>query len=167
MLSIYSLLLTAGVSIFLNELTKFHALTVSVIVASPLTIYLVIYSISAMFGGKHRLEGVLGQGQLFKRLFVLVAAAIWTTLTIFSFLPKSAPHFSQNSCQPRPLLLNFFLITPFSVAIEEGQEHPWVGPVVALPLVMIIVAWVTAILLRRHIIWPPGEPYRVNFWKVW
>ena len=120
-----------------------------------------------MWGGQHRLEGVLGQGHLFKRLFVLVAAAVWASLTIFSFIPQNASYFSQTSCKPRPLVLNFFLATPISVGIEEGGEHPWVAVLVALPLFLIILAWVIAILIRRSLIWPRGEPYRVNFWRVW
>ena len=162
----YSLLLTACISIFRHELTKFHALIVSVIVASPLTIYLNIYSIRAMWGGQHRLENVLGKENLFKRLFVLFATVIWAALTIYSFIPKNTPRFAQSSCKPQPLVLNFFLITPISVGLMERKEKPWLGVVVAIPLLLIITAWVTAILLKRRVIWPPGEPYRVNFWKV-
>ena len=165
-LTIYSLLLTACISIIQRGLTKFHALTVSVIVASPLTIYLVIYSVRAIWGGEHRLENVLGQGHLFKRLLVLVAAVIWIGLTVYSFLPQNASHFAQSSCKPQPQLLNFFLITPISVGIMKGDQKPWLGPLVAAPLFLIILAWVVAILLKRHIIWPRGEPYRFNFWKV-
>jgi len=39
--------------------------------------------------------------------------------------------------------------------------------VIALPLFLIVLAWVTAILLKRDLIWPPGQPYRLNFWRVW
>ena len=166
-LTIYSLLLTATISIFRHELSKFHALTVSVIVASPLTIYLVIYSIVAMWWDLHRLEGVLGKGHVLRRLLVLFAAAIWGALTIYSFIPGNSPHFAQQSCKPRPLVLNFFLITPISVGLGQRHEKPWLGVVIALPLFLIILAWVCAILLKRYVIWPPGQPYRVNFWKVW
>jgi len=62
--------------------------------------------------------------------------------------------------------LNFFLITPISVSIMKGDQKPWLGPAVAAPLFFIILAWVVAILLKRHVIWPRGEPYRFNFWKV-
>lgn len=165
-LTIYSLLLTACISIFQHGLTKFHAVTVSVIVASPLTIYFVIYSVRAMWGGEHRLENVLGPGQLFKRLFVLFAAVMWIGLTIYSFLPQNASHFAQASCRPQPLLLNFFLITPISFSIMKGGQTPWLGAAVATPLFLIVLAWVAAILLKRNIIWPRGEPYRFNFWKV-
>jgi hypothetical protein len=165
-LTVYSLLLTAGISIFLGELTKFHAVTVSVIVASPLTIYLVIYSTRAIWGGMHRLEDVLGKGHIFKRVVVLLAAAIWIALTIYSYLPGNAPHFAQASCRPQSLLLNFFLLTPISVGIMDRKELPWLGPVIAIPFFLILLAWVIAIFLKRHIIWPRGEPYRPNFWRV-
>ena len=138
----------------------------SVIVASPLTIYLIIYSLRAMWGGHHRLDSVLGKGHLFRRLIVLLAAAIWIAFTIYSFVPQNASHFAQRSCQSRPLVLNFFLLTPISVGFEAGENRPWLAVVVALPLFLIVLAWVTAILLRRHVIWPPGQPYRFNFWKV-
>lgn len=165
-LTIYSLLLTAGISIFEGQLTKFHAVTVSVIVASPLTIYFVVYSIRAMWGGMHRLENVLGEGHLLKRLFVLIAAGIWIAFTIYSYLPGSVNQFAQASCRPQPLLLNFFLLTPVSVGIMERKDLPWLGPVVAVPFFLISLAWAIAIYLKRHTIWPPGEPYRFNFWKV-
>lgn len=165
-LTIYSLLLTACISIFRQELTKFHALTVSVIVASPLTIYFIVYSIRAMWGGEHRLENVLGKGHLVKRLFVLFAAVVWIGLTTFSFVHRNISQFAQASCKSRPLMLNFFLITPISVGLMERKEKPWLGVVIALPFFLIVLAWVTAILLKRHVIWPPGERYRVNFWKV-
>lgn len=162
----YSLLLTACISIFRHDLSKFHAVTVSVIVASPLTIYLVVYSIRAMWGGEHRLENVLGQGHLSKRLFVLLAAVIWLALTIYSFLPQNTLHFAQSSCKPQPQLLNFFLITPISVGLMERKEKPWLGAVVAIPFFLIVLAWVVAILLKRRVIWPRGEPYRPHIWKV-
>jgi hypothetical protein len=165
-LTIYSLLLTAGISIFQGQLTKFHAVAVSVIVASPLTIYLVIYSIRAMWGGMHRLENILGPGHVFKRLFVLLAAAIWIALTIYSYLPGSSSHFAQASCKPQPPLLSFFLLTPISVGIMRRKEFPWLGVVIAIPFFLIVLAWAIAILLKRSIIWPPGTPYRFNFWKV-
>lgn len=138
----------------------------SVIVASPLTIYLVIYSLAAMFGSMHRLENVLGKSHIFKRLVVLVAAAIWGVLTVYSYIPGSIHHFAQASCRPQPPLLSFFLLTPISVGIMERRQLPWLGPVVAVPLVLIVLAWVIAILLKRRIIWPPGQRYRFNFWKV-
>jgi len=65
------------------------------------------------------------------------------------------------------LLLNFFLVTPITVGIEVGEDTPWVAVLVALPLFLLVLAWVTAILLKRRVIWPRGEPYRLNFWKVW
>jgi len=120
-----------------------------------------------MWSRLHRLEDVLGKGHLFRRLLVLSAAAIWTALTIYSFVPHNALRFAQQSCQPRPLLLNFFLITPISVGLGARHEKPWLGVVIAIPLFLIILAWVTAILLKRDVIWPPGEPYRVKFWEVW
>lgn len=138
----------------------------SVIVASPLTIYFVIYSIRAMWGGQHRLEHVLGQEHLFKRILVLFAAGMWAGLTVYSFLPENAQRFAQSSCKPQPLLLSFFLMTPISVGIMKKDQKPWLGPTVATPLLLIILAWVVAIFLKRHIIWPRGEPYRFNFWKV-
>ena len=119
-----------------------------------------------MWAGIHRLENVLGQGHLYKRLFVLLAAAIWLALTIYSFLPQNASNFAQASCKPQPQLLNFFLITPISVGFMERKEKPWLGVVVAIPLLLIVVAWVVAILLKREVIWPRGEPYRFHFWKV-
>jgi len=167
MLTVYSLLFTAGTSIFQHKLTKFHAVIVSVIVASPLTIYLTIYSICAMLGGMHRLEKVLGKGNLFRRLLVLFAAATWVVLTIYSFLPQHVSHFSQESCQAQPLVLNFFLITPITSTLVEWHNNPWLRVAIPTPLFLTILAWVTVIFCKRHVIWLPGEPYRVRFWRIW
>jgi len=168
MLTIYSLLLTAGISIFRHELTKFHAIIVSVIVASPLTIYLTIYTVCTILGGQvHRLENILGQGNLFRRLLVLSAAAIWIALTIYSFLPQHISHFSQESCRARPLVLNFFLITPITTILVEWHNKPWLRVAIPIPLFLTILAWVAVILRKRRVIWPPGETYRVKFWEVW
>ncbi|KAF9788064.1 hypothetical protein BJ322DRAFT_1046832 [Thelephora terrestris] len=165
-LTIYSLILTAGIAIVLGELTKFHAVTVSVIVASPLTIYFVVYSIRASWGGIHRLENVLGRKHLFRRLFILLAAAIWIAFTIYPYLQRNASHFAQTSCRTQPLLLSFFLLTPISVGIMERHRFPWLGPVIAGPFLLIVLAWVIAIIRKRRIIWPSREPYRFNFWKT-
>jgi len=119
-----------------------------------------------MWGGQHRLEHVLGQEHLFNRILVLFAAGIWSGLTIYTFLPENANRFAQSSCQPQPLLLNFFLMTPISVGIMKKDQKPWLGPTVATPFFLIILAWVVAIFLKRHVIWPRGEPYRFNFWRV-
>jgi len=37
----------------------------------------------------------------------------------------------------------------------------------AVPLSLMIVAWAAAIILKRREIWPPGQPYRPRFIKVW
>ena len=104
---------------------------------------------------------------MFRRLLVLIAAAVWVALSIYSFLPQHISHFSQESCQARPLVLNFFLITPITATLMEWHNRPWVRVAIPTPLFLTVLAWITVILRKRRVIWPPGEPYRVKFWEVW
>ena len=87
---------------------------------------------------------------------------------IYAYLPKGAERFAQASCKGRSVMETFFLVLPFvyiAAFAAVGVVFPAI--VFALPLVIMIIAWTIAILLRKKEIWPPGEPYRPRFVKVW
>jgi len=167
-LTVYSLLLTCLVSLFRGDLTRFHALVVLALVLSPITVYFVAYSIRSFWSGQHRLEGLLGRTRYLRRIIVLLAGATWMGIFIYAYLPNNGERFAQASCKGRSVMDAFYLIVPFlymAAFISLGIAYPVV--LFVLPFVLVIVAWIIAILLRKDEIWPPGEPHRRRFVKVW
>ena len=165
LLTIYSLLLTGGISIIQMSITRFHTITVSVIVCSPLSIYLVFCAIHAIWSDGGRLKDVLGPGHMSRRILVLLAAAMWVAISVYSYLPDRFTNFTQTSCKRRPILANFFLLTPVTVGIYSIKAMPWLVIVVILPFAMLASAWIIAIFLRRKDIWP-GDKSRSRFSQV-
>ena len=165
-LTIYSLLLTCFISTARGDLTRFHALVVLALVLSPITVYFVAYSIRSFWSKEHRLESLLGRTRYLRRSVVLLAGISWLGIFIYAYLPKGVDHFAQASCKGRSVTEGFYLIVPFLYMIAYAGE---VYPVVlfTLSLVIMIAAWITAILRKKAEIWPPGEPYRPRFVKVW
>ena len=167
-LTIYSLLLTCLISIIRGDLTRFHALVVLALVLSPITVYFVAYSIRSFWSGQHRLESLLGRTRYLRRFLVLLAGGIWLGILIYAYLPKGADRFAQASCKGRSVMDAFYLIVPFlyiAVFAEFGVIYPAV--IFTLAFVLMIATWIVAIFLRKNEIWPPGEPYRPRFLKVW
>ena len=167
-LTIYSLLITCLVAIVRRNLTRFHALVVLALVLSPITVYFVTYSIRSFWSGKHRLESLLGRTRYLRRFLVLLAGAVWLGILIFAYLPKDENRFAQASCKGRSVMDFFYLFVPFlyiGVYASLGIAYPAV--IFAVPFVMVIASWAIAISLRKKEIWPPGEPYRPRFIKVW
>jgi len=167
-LTVYSLLLTCIISIIQGGLTRFHALVVLALVLSPITVYFIGYSVRSFWSTKHRLESILGRSHYFRRFVVLFAGASWLAIFIYTYLPKGIERFAQASCKGRSVTEGFYLTVPF-LYIQAFAEIGIVYPAIlfALPFVVMIVAWTTAILRRRQEIWPPGEPYRPRIIKVW
>lgn len=64
----------------------------------------------------------------------------------------------------------FFLFVPF-VSLKgikgDGTIYSVRAVLFAVPFIVMGAAWIIAILRRREEIWPPGEPYRPRFVKVW
>ena len=167
-LTIYSLLLTCVVSVVRGDLTRFHALVVLALVLSPITVYFVAYSIRSFWSGHHRLESLLGRTRYLRRFLVLLAGAAWVAILIYSYLPNSDKRFAQASCKGRSVMEGFYLIVPFLYIwafAHVGIAYPAV--LFTLPFLIMIAAWIIAILRRKKEIWPPGEPYRPRFIKVW
>lgn len=167
-LTIYSLLLTCLISIIRGDLTRFHALVVLALVLSPITVYFIGYSIRSIWSTRHRLENLLGPSHYLRRFVVLFAGASWLAIFIYTYLPRGVEHFAQASCKGRSVTEGFYLTVPFlyiQAYANNGIAYPAV--LFALPFVVMIAVWTTAILRRKEEIWPPGEPYRPRIVKVW
>ncbi|KAF9781538.1 hypothetical protein BJ322DRAFT_1076750 [Thelephora terrestris] len=168
-LTIYSLLLTCLIAIIRQDLTRFHALVVLALVLSPITIYFVGYSIRSFWSTHHRLENLLGRENYFRRSVVLFSGLAWLAIFIYTYLPKGVRNFAQASCKGRTAIEGFYLTIPFQYLWDWAVLYQVVYPVIifAVPLATIIAAWIMAIVRKREEIWPPGEPYRPRFVKVW
>ena len=165
-LTIYSLLFTCFISVIRGDLTRFHALVVLALVLSPITIYFVAYAIRSFWSTEHRLESLLGRTRYLRRFIVLFAGAAWLAILIYSYLPKGAERFAQASCKGRSVTDYFYLIVPLLYLVfNTDLIYP---PIVfALPIILMIIAWVAAISRKKNEIWPQGQPYRPRFLKVW
>jgi len=167
-LTVYSLLLTCLVAVIRGDLTRFHALVVLALVLSPITVYFVAYAIRSFWSTQHRLESLLGRTRYLRRFIVLLAGSAWLGIFIYAYLPKGIDRFAQASCKGRSVMEFFYLIVPFiyiGVYASDGVVFPLI--LFLIPVLSMIVAWITAIYFRRKEIWPPGEPYRPHFVKVW
>jgi len=167
-LTVYSLLLTCLVSIFRRDLTRFHALVVLALVFSPITIYFVAYSIRPFRHDQNQLGYLLGRSCYLRRSIVLLAGATWLSIFIYAYLPNSSEHFAQASCKGRSVMDAYYLIVPFlyiSSSLNVGTAFPVV--LFILPFVIMIAAWIIAILRRKDEIWSPDEPDRFPLVKAW
>ena len=163
----YSLLITCATSLFQGNLTRFHAIILVSLVCSPVNIYFTGYSIRA-FWSSHRLDTALGRKQYGRRAMVLLSVGIWIAILVYAYLPERYTKFAQDSCRGSTIAESFFLGAPFVFAYilpVEGRA----GVLVAFLMIpiLVIVTWVIIIVRRRKEIWPPGEPYRPRFGKVW
>lgn len=167
-LTVYSLLLTCFIAVLRGDLTRYHALVVLALVLSPITVYFVSYSIRSFWSTEHRLESLLGRTRYLRRIIVLFAGASWLGILIYAYLPRGVEHFAQASCKGRSVTDNFYLFVPFLyIIVYASLGDPYPAIIFAVPLALMIAAWVVAIILKRKEIWPPGQSYRPRFIKVW
>ncbi|KAK7683451.1 hypothetical protein QCA50_013283 [Cerrena zonata] len=163
-LSIYAVLITCAISIFQTSLTRFHAGIAVVLTGSPLTFYLFIYSLMSFWYKKHRLNTIVGEGQLLRRILILIAAAIWISLLIYILVPTTISHFAQESCDTQLVpLANYLYVFPFRV-ISALKQVPWIFVVIIGTFVTIVLSWIIGIFLQRETIWPRGERWQPRFW---
>ena len=163
----YSLLITCATSLFQGSLSRFHAIILVSIVCSPVNVYFTGYSLRA-FWSSHRLDAALGKKQYARRAMVLLSVVIWIAILIYAYLPDKYSKFAQDSCRGSTIAEGVFLGAPFLFAWALAATGS-AGVLVAFLMIpiLIIIAWVVVIIRRRKEIWPPGEPYRPRFGKVW
>ena len=166
-LTVYSLLITCGVSIITHQLTRIHAILATAIAGSPLSLYIVVYTIRSTWGDANRLVHVVGPGQIIPRTIVLIGFVIWIALAIYIILPNHLSNFTQISCdqQTQQVLIKYFFFLP--IVLFVSGFSPLVQWVLSLPIQLAIFSWIIAIWLRRRQIWPRGEKYSPRFWTVW
>jgi hypothetical protein len=122
-LTLYSILVAAVISIGQTQLTKFHAIIAIELVASPLTFYVAIYAIRSMFGHKHRLDHLLGRGKVHYRMLALGTVALLIGFFIYVMIPAHLQQFSQASCDAKSMLVKLSFLLPvilFAGVIIEG-----------------------------------------------
>ncbi|EIN10014.1 hypothetical protein PUNSTDRAFT_133784 [Punctularia strigosozonata HHB-11173 SS5] len=174
-LTIYSLLFATSIAIFKEQLTKFHAVLSSIIVGSPVTLYLWVYATLSLFGKRHRLSGTLGPApreekrrgrHLLSKILVLGAFVMWLALVIFIFTAPSH-RFSQPNCDVyrSDILIEKFYAAGGVILVQLAKISKAMGSVFSLPLLLTIVAWIVVIVARRKEIWKDG--YSWHFWQVW
>jgi hypothetical protein len=163
----YSLLITCATSLFQGSLTRFHAIILVSLVCSPVNVYFTGYSIRA-FWSSHRLEAALGKKQYARRGLVLLSVGIWIAILVYAYLPEKHTKFAQDSCRGSSIAESVFLGAPFVFAWALAVTGS-AGVLVAFLMIpiLIVVAWIAAIIRRRKEIWLPGQPYKPRFGKVW
>ena len=163
----YSLLITCVTSLFQGSLTRFHAIILVSLVCSPVNVYFAGYSIRA-FWSSHRLDAALGKKQYARRAMVLLSVGIWIAILVYAYLPDDRAKFSQDSCRGSTIAEGVFLGAPFIFAYALAATGAAGVLVLFLTIpILVILAWVIVIVRRKKEIWPPGEPYRPRFGKVW
>lgn len=116
---------------------------------------------------KHRLNTIVGEGQLLRRILILIAAAIWVSLLIYILVPTTISHFAQESCDTQLVpLANYLYVFPFRV-ISALKQVPWIFVVIIGTFVTIVLSWIIGIFLQRETIWPRGERWQPRFGRTW
>jgi len=163
MSTVYALLVTCTVSLFRQNVTRFHASVASTIALSPVSFYFLFYSIKA-FWGEHRLDTVLGKKKYLNRGMVFFAVAMWFSIIVYTSMESKKNNFTQKSCRSSTMQELFLRVTlnPLEIGLVLILLSPW--------FVLTIIAtflWFISIVLVRKEIWPPGEQYRPKFVTVW
>lgn len=98
------------------------------------------------------------------------ALGVWTVILVYAYLPQQHTKFAQDACKGSSVAESGFLGTPiiFLVVLAESGGVGVLALFIFLMVpIVIVIAWVVAIVLRRKEIWPPGQPWRPRFGKVW
>ncbi|KAF7314582.1 hypothetical protein MKEN_00931600 [Mycena kentingensis (nom. inval.)] len=163
LLNVYSLIIAALIAVINRNLTKPHTAVALGLACSPLSAYLIIYVLRALFGYNSRLNVVFGPGMWLPRLSVLLLLPVWLTLLVLAAKPNGAWRFQQSACDEiwagHHILQSFF--EPVFLVAKDKTILPLSGGILGLWL----VAWLVAIYLRRKEIWKPGKgkfrPHRI------
>jgi hypothetical protein len=139
------------VSLFQENITRFHATIAIFIASSPVSLYFLVYSIRT-FWGEHRLDTVLGRKEYPNRGLVFFAVGIWISIAVYTLLKSTQNRFAQGYC-----------------GVITAQEMLGLGGSSSALFIGIIpaISWLISIVLARKEIWPSGERYRPRFITVW
>jgi hypothetical protein len=145
--TVYALLITCSVSLFQENITRFHATIAIFIASSPVS------SIRA-FWGEHRLGTVLGRKEYLNRGLVFLAVGIWISIVVYTSLKSTQNRFAQGSCK-------------VATAQETLGRQGFGGAPAIVIAAIAMVSWLISIVLARKEIWPPGERYWPKFITAW
>ena len=163
MSTVYALLITCSVSLFQQNITRFHATVAISIAFSPVSLYFLFYSIRA-FWGEHRLDAVLGKEKYLNRGMVFFAFGVLICIFVYTSLESTKDRFAQNSC-----LSGMMRKVSVWGTLNPGEMDSlrlFLNPMFSLCTIT-MCSWFIAIVLARKEIWPPGERYRPKFATVW
>ncbi|EIN09995.1 hypothetical protein PUNSTDRAFT_133764 [Punctularia strigosozonata HHB-11173 SS5] len=179
-LTVYSLIFATSIALFKRQLTKFHAVLSVIMIGSPVTLYLWVYAILSIFRVPNRLSETLGpwskkpdsghpwkhSGQLLSRILVLLTMIIWIATVIFIY--SSAPdRFAQPSCVKLfyDIIISKFYGAVGYLFVNAARTSPGGGVALALPVILIVVAWAVVLVLQRKVLWQNG--WSLRFLVVW
>ena len=172
LLTLYSLLLSCGISIINKTLTRFHGVIALALALSPVTIIIYFHAVHSIFSKNHRLSNVLRKEKGLPRALVFLGMAISIALFVYIIMPSDR-RFSQESCldafeKVNKAIIRLFFLLPFLLFYDFFILSPFlVSFLVLLPILLIALAWFIAICLQRREIWRKGQPFRFHFGKVW
>lgn len=165
-LSLYSVLITCAISIFQTSLTRYHAAIAVVLTGSPLSFYLLLYSVMSFWYQKHRLNGVVGKDRLLPRMLIIIAAVIWISIFAYILSASHLSQFSQESCSNLVPVDKSFYVLPFVMFKSVSAVPVLFIPLLAI-LLLIPLSWIIGVILQRKTIWPPCEPWQPRFGRTW
>jgi hypothetical protein len=146
----YAILIGAFISVLKDQLTKFHAMVAIQIVGSPLLFYMAIYAIRTFFGNKHRLDVLMGKGNIGYSVVAVTTLVIWIACVFFTLLPNDKRHFAQFNCQSKAKEM---FLRPFTVPYYVIEELPIAGGVTVALWILTIAGWTLAVWLRYRELW--------------
>ena len=179
-ISVYSLTIAGGISIFKTQLTRIHAVLTIAIAGSPLSLYIVVHALLSMrprgLRPKNPLTAVFGKNRkifhrITARLIVLGAFIVWFSLLVYTLLHSHINHFAQSSCEKSIVyegnaIIGSIFFLPIYLFIAIGELSPAAVVIVTSPIQLTIIAWFVAIVVKRHDIWR-GEGYKFHFLHLW
>jgi len=122
---VYSLLISGIIAIGGSNLSRFHSGMTIILVMSPLSSTLVVYSILGFCGRAHRLDSILSRRRehLLPRLLVIAFAVIAVSLIFFGAIANDS-HFTASPCEPESAfkssagIISNLMFIPYAGVIE-------------------------------------------------
>ncbi|KAH8823467.1 hypothetical protein DL96DRAFT_1617668 [Flagelloscypha sp. PMI_526] len=164
MMYVYSILISAAISISKQKMTIFHSEVIAMILGSPLTFSLFIYAILGTFGHDHRagLNKILGPlpNTRVYRLLAVGGFVIWLAGVIYMELPSNHTKFAQYACdyrEPSDALFLLSVLPYFSMAFiihwatsKDAHGRADASPLIlAIPVGITLLAVIVSIFVAR------------------
>ncbi|KAH8823397.1 hypothetical protein DL96DRAFT_272598 [Flagelloscypha sp. PMI_526] len=179
LLYVYSILISAAVSMGKQSLTRFHTEIIAMLLGSPLTFALFVYAILGTFGHKHStgLNGILGPGRktIIYRLLALSAFILWLAGLIYIEDPRNHKKFAQWACDPRTRasLLYYLSALPYMsvlLVIYWGLESPFTRYWLyyTIPVAVYVVAVIASIFFAwKELFHRKATMGKGIWWRIW